>query len=170
MRRHMRDQGSRSPAKGLVLMNLGSPDEPTAPSVRRYLRQFLSDPRVIDVHPIARAILVYGFILPFRPAKSAAAYRKIWQKDGGSPLIAHSRALADAVQKRLGDDWHVELAMRYGRPSIASAAAQLAAAGVDDIVLFPLYPQYAASSTGSSLEEVFRVVKDAWVVPNLSTV
>src|SRR5215471_9516652 len=106
MRRHMRDPRSGRPPRGLVLINLGSPDAPTTPAVRRYLRQFLSDPRVLDVHPVGRAILLHGFILPFRPARSAAAYRKVWREDG-SPLIVHSRALAAGVQKRLGDEWHV---------------------------------------------------------------
>jgi ferrochelatase len=154
---------------GLLLINLGSPDEPTTPAVRRYLREFLSDPRVIDINPLGRAVLLHAVILPFRPARSAAAYQKVWQEDG-SPLLAHSHALAAAVQGRLGDGWKVELAMRYGSPSIASALERLRAAGAGDIVVLPLYPQYAASSTGSSLEEVFRVAGAEWVVPNLKVV
>jgi ferrochelatase len=154
---------------GLLLINLGSPEAPTTPAVRRYLREFLSDPRVIDVNAVGRAALLYGFILPFRPAKSAAAYRKVWT-EAGSPLLVHSRALTDEVRRRLGEGWHVELAMRYGEPSIAGALERLRAAAVDRIVVFPLYPQYAASSTGSSLEEVFRVSSGRWVVPSLSVV
>ncbi len=153
--------------RGLLLINLGSPEEPTTPAVRRYLREFLSDPRVIDINPVGRALLLNLVILPFRPAKSAEAYRKIWT-DAGSPLLVHGRALAERVQAGLGDGWRVELAMRYGAPSIASAMSRLADA--DRIVVFPLYPQYAASSTGSSVEEAFRVAGSRWVVPPLSVV
>ncbi|HKA86141.1 MAG TPA: ferrochelatase [Haliangiales bacterium] len=153
--------------RGLLLINLGSPDEPTTPAVRRYLREFLSDPRVIDINPVGRALMLHLFILPFRPAKSAELYRKVWT-DAGSPLLVHGRALAERVQAALGDGWRVELAMRYGNPSIAAAMDRLAAA--ERIVVFPLYPQYAASSTGSSVEEAFRVAGSRWVVPPLSVV
>jgi len=155
--------------KGLLLVNLGSPDEPTAPAVRRYLREFLSDPRVIDIHAAGRWLLLNLVILPFRPAKSAAAYRKVWLDDG-SPLLVNSRALEREVRSRLGAGWKVELAMRYGKPSIADGLARLNAAAVDDIVVLPLYPQYAASSTGSTLEEVFDRSGERWVVPNLAIV
>jgi ferrochelatase len=154
--------------RGLLLVNLGSPDAPTTPAVRRYLREFLSDPRVIDVNPVGRWLLLHLVILPFRPARSAAAYRQIWTDDG-SPLLCHSRALAAQVAERLGDGWRVELAMRYGQPSIAGALERLAER-TDDITVLPLYPQYAASSTGSTLEEVFRRAGARWVVPSLAVV
>jgi protoporphyrin/coproporphyrin ferrochelatase len=157
------------PVTGLLLINLGSPDESTPRAVRRYLRQFLSDPRVIDINPVGRTLLLEGAILPTRPRKSAAAYTKIWT-DRGSPLIFHSRDLAEKVAARLGPTWRVELAMRYGSPSIESALDKLRAAGIDQMVVFPLYPQYAASSTGSSLEEVFRIAGRRWVVPSLRVV
>src|SRR5262245_47728192 len=102
---------------GLLLINLGTPDEPTTPAVRRYLREFLSDPRVIDINAVGRALLLHLFILPTRPSKSAHAYRSIWT-ERGSPLLFHSQDLADGVRAKLGDGWHVELAMRYGNPSI----------------------------------------------------
>lgn len=155
--------------RGLLLINLGTPDEPTRPAVRRYLREFLSDPRVLDINPVARKLLLELFILPRRPAQSAAAYQQIWD-ERGSPLLYHSRDLAAAVAGRLGDGWHVELAMRYGTPSIADGLERLRAAGVDDVVVFPLYPQYAASSTGSSLERVYDVAARLWNVPRLSVV
>jgi ferrochelatase len=155
--------------KGLLLINLGSPDAPTTPAVRRYLREFLSDPRVIDINPVGRALLLNAVILPFRPAKSAAAYQKVWT-DEGSPLLVHSRALAAAVAERLAGSHVVELAMRYGQPSIAGALERLRAAGASELTVFPLYPHYAASSTGSSLEEVFRVAGAHWVVPSLRVV
>ncbi len=141
---------------GLLLLNLGTPDEPTTGAVRRYLRQFLSDPRVLDINPVGRALLLNVVILPTRPSKSAHAYRVIWN-ERGSPLLYHSRDLAEAVAARLGDGWKVALGMRYGNPSIAAAHAELRAAGVDRIVVLPLFPQYASSSTGSALEETLRI-------------
>lgn len=154
---------------GLLLCNLGTPVRPDEVSVRRYLREFLADPRVLDVNPVGRWLLVHLIILPFRPRKSAAAYQKIWTSRG-SPLLWHSQDLVLAVRERLGPDWAVELAMRYQEPSIASALAKLRASGVDRVVVFPLYPQGAASSTGSTLAEVFRAAEAAWTPPLLSCV
>ena len=133
---------------GLLLCNLGTPDDPTPAAVRRYLRQFLSDPRVLDINAVGRWMLLNLIILPLRPRKSAAAYQKIWT-DRGSPLLWHGEDLVAAVRDRLGPDWAVELGMRYQTPSIASALEKLCKAGVDRVVVFPLYPQYAVSSTGS---------------------
>jgi ferrochelatase len=143
--------------KGLLLINLGTPDQPTTAAVRRYLAQFLSDPRVLDINPVGRWLLLHAVILRTRPAKSAHAYRQIWSEQRGSPLLYHSVDLAAAVQARLGDGWKVALGMRYGNPSIASAFRELRAAGVDRIVVLPLFPQYASSSTGSALEELYRI-------------
>jgi ferrochelatase len=151
---------------GLLLVNLGTPDAPNSGEVRRYLREFLSDPRVLDINPVGRAMLLNMFILPFRPAKSAEAYRKIWT-DRGSPLLFHSQDLAADVQRRLGAEWAVELGMRYQNPSLESALERLRARGCDRLVVLPLYPQYSAASTGSSVEEVFRVVAQRWVTPSL---
>lgn len=154
---------------GLLLMNLGTPDAPDTGAVRRYLREFLSDPRVLDMHPVGRFLLLNLIILPFRPARSAEAYRKIWT-DRGSPLLFHSLDLAERVRERLGAGWHVELAMRYGKPSIAAAMDGFRQAGVDRIVVFPLFPQYAASSTGSALEAVLGEAARQWSVPRLSVI
>jgi protoporphyrin/coproporphyrin ferrochelatase len=151
---------------GLLLCNLGTPDEPTPRAVRRYLREFLSDPRVIDIHPIGRWLLLNLIILPSRPRKSAEAYRKIWT-DRGSPLLAHGEALVGAVRERLGAGWAVELAMRYGRPTIATALGKLRQAGAGRVVAFPLYPQFAASSTGSTVEAIGRAAGRTWVPPTL---
>jgi protoporphyrin/coproporphyrin ferrochelatase len=151
---------------GLLLINLGTPDAPTTPAVRRYLREFLSDPRVIDINALGRALLLNLVILPTRPAKSAAAYRAVWDEKRGSPLLAYSKDLAVGVQAKLGGSWRVELAMRYGNPSIASALDALRAAHVDRIVVLPLYPQYAASSTATSVARVMELVAQRWdVVP-----
>lgn len=154
--------------KGLLLVNLGTPDSPHTPDVRRYLAEFLSDPRVIDINPVARWLLLHAIILRFRPAKSAAAYQQVWTA-AGSPLLVHSRALAAGVAERLGPSFHVELAMRYGQPDLASALDRFAAAGVAEIVLLPLYPQYASSSTGSSVARVYELVRERAVVPAITT-
>ncbi|MBC8134052.1 MAG: ferrochelatase [Deltaproteobacteria bacterium] len=154
---------------GLLLCNLGTPDDPSPASVRRYLRQFLADPRVLDINAVGRWALLNLIILPFRPRKSAAAYQKIWTKRG-SPLLTNSEDLVTAVRARLGTGWAVELGMRYQNPSFESALDKLRAAGADRVVVFPLYPQYSASSTGSSVEEVFRLAGQPWVTPTLSFV
>jgi ferrochelatase len=154
---------------GLLLCNLGTPDDPSPSAVRRYLREFLADRRVLDINALGRWALLNLIILPLRPRKSAAAYRKIWT-ERGSPLLAYSNDLVDAVRARLGAGWAVELGMRYQRPSIESALDKLRAAGADRIVVFPLYPQYSASSTGSSVEEVLRIASRPWVTPVLSFV
>jgi protoporphyrin/coproporphyrin ferrochelatase len=156
--------------QGLLLINLGTPDEPTAPAVRRYLREFLSDPRVLDMNPVGRALLLNVVILPSRPATSARAYQSIWDPERGSPLLYHSRDLAAGVTAKLGSDWRVELAMRYGKPSIEAGLATLDAAGVDRIVVLPLFPQYASSSTGSAVERVMKLAAERWTVPMLDFV
>ncbi|MBS2021763.1 MAG: ferrochelatase [Deltaproteobacteria bacterium] len=143
--------------QGVLLMNLGTPDAPDTASVRRYLREFLHDPRVVDLNPVGRALLVEGIILPTRPAKSAAAYQKIWTQEG-SPLLVHSLALRDEVQKALGPRIRVELAMRYGKPAIADALESMRVAGVSHLVVAPLYPQYSSAATGSSVERVFELM------------
>lgn len=155
---------------GLLLINLGTPDEPTPPAVRRYLREFLSDPRVIDINAVGRALLLNLIILPTRPAKSAAAYKSIWDPKRGSPLLYHSQDLAAGVREKLGDGWVVELAMRYGNPSIASGLEKLVAAKVDRIVVLPLFPQYATSSTGTAIARVMELATATWTVPALDFV
>lgn len=151
--------GSRP--RGLLLVNLGTPDAPAVGAVRRYLREFLSDPRVIDLSPLGRWLLLNLVILPFRPKRSTAAYRKIWGAEG-SPLLHHSRKLAEAVARALDGELVVQLAMRYGRPSIAEAMAAFRKAGVESVALLPLYPQYAASSTGSTVARAYEVAAQGW--------
>ncbi len=152
---------------GILLINLGTPDAPTTRSVRRYLRQFLSDPRVIDIHPVARWLLLNFIILPFRSPKSATAYQKIWTNQG-SPLLFNTMALGEAVAKKLGPHYAVEVGMRYGSPSIESALNKLKKKGVLKIKALPLFPQYASSSTGSALEELSRVAGKQINTPPLS--
>lgn len=155
---------------GLLLINLGTPDEPSTGAVRRYLREFLGDPRVLDIGAVGRALLLNLIILPTRPAKSAHAYAKIWDKDRGSPLKYHSQDLAAAVAAQLGDAWHVELAMRYGKPSLASALDAFARSQVERIVVLPLFPQYASSSTGTAQARVMELASERWNVPALDFV
>ena len=152
---------------GILLLNLGTPEAPTSPAVRRYLREFLSDPRVIDIHPVARKLLLELVILPTRPRKSAAAYAKVWTAEG-SPLLTFSRALEQKVRAALGPGHLVELAMRYGQPSIAGALERLRAGGATRLVVAPLYPQYSSAATGSSLEAVFAALAGQHVVTPVS--
>lgn len=148
---------------GILLVNLGTPDAPEPAPVRRYLREFLSDPRVIDINPIGRWLLLNLFILPFRPKRSAAAYRQIWTSEG-SPLLVHGRELLAAMRERFPDH-SIELAMRYGKPSIAAGLERLREQSCDQLVVLPLYPQYAASSTGSSVDRVYREAAARWNTP-----
>jgi ferrochelatase len=154
---------------GLLLINLGTPDAPRPPEVRRYLREFLSDPRVLDMPAFLRFLLLELVILPRRPRASAAAYQKIWSPEG-SPLLVHGRALAAKVQALLGDAVQVELAMRYGQPAIATALDRFAAAGVSRLVVLPLYPQYSSAATGSSIERVLRLAAGRWNTPYLQVI
>lgn len=149
--------------KGLLLINLGTPDAPTTEKVRPYLREFLSDPRVIDISPLGRWLLLHLFILPFRPKKSAEAYSTIWT-ERGSPLYFHTDDLCRNVTDKL-PDYTVAFAMRYGNPSIESKLKAMTAAGVDEITLFPLFPQYASSSTGSAIQRALEVVNSLWNTP-----
>ncbi len=134
---------------GVLLLQLGTPASPETGDVRRYLREFLSDPLVIDLAAPARWLLVNAIIAPFRAPKSAAAYRKIWMKQG-SPLLFHSEALAAALREALGSAYRVELGMRYGEPKMATALSRLVEAGVERIVAVPLFPHDAQSSSGSA--------------------
>lgn len=157
------------PSRGLLLINLGTPDAPTTPAVRRYLREFLSDGRVMDLPPLGRWLLLNLVILPFRPARSAEAYRKIWT-ERGSPLLAHGLDLLREVRAALEPELLVELAMRYGRPSIAEALERLRARGVQELTVLPLYPLNAASTTSSSLDRVYELVRRTWEVLPLRVV
>lgn len=158
-----------APRTGALLLQLGTPAAPTPTAVRPYLREFLGDPRVIDIPWLPRKLLLEGAILPFRPSASAEAYAAIWRPEG-SPLLLESRALAGGVAKELGAGWAVELGMRYGRPSIREAVERLCAADLRRIVVLPLFPQYAASSSGSALERALRAAGAQWNVPAVTTV
>ena len=136
---------------GVLLVNLGTPDAPTPRAVKRYLAEFLSDPRVVEIPPLVWQPILRGIILNVRPKKSAHAYAQVWT-DKGSPLAAITAEQAKALQARLGDAVRVDWAMRYGNPSIASRIAALKAAGCDRILLAPLYPQYSGATTASVID------------------
>ena len=155
--------------KAVLLINLGTPDAPSPGKVRIYLTQFLNDKRVIDINPIGRFILVNLIIVPFRSFKSSKLYQAIWTKEG-SPLLLNSILLKEKLQAKLGNDYIVELAMRYQKPSIKNALENLRKQRPEKIHILPLYPQYASSSTGSTLEEVFDKIKSWEVIPNLNII
>ncbi len=151
------ERPSRSPdthKTGVLLVNLGTPEAPTSGPVRRFLREFLSDPRVLTLPGPLRWLLLNAVILPTRPRKSAAAYRAIWTP-AGSPLRVHSEALTQQVAARLGEAYSTRLAMRYGQPSIAQALSELEAEGVERLLVLPLFPQYASAVTASVAAQVF---------------
>jgi len=151
---------------GILIVNLGTPDEPKRAAVYRYLKQFLLDPRVIDINPIARNLLVRGIIAPFRSGKSAKAYQELWTEQG-SPLKYYGFRLVNQIQQLMGSNYVVELAMRYQSPSIESAIQKMMAEKVEKIVVFSLFPQYASATTGSVHEEVMRVLSKQQIIPSV---
>lgn len=154
--------------KAVLLVNLGTPDSPATSDVRRYLDEFLMDNRVIDINPVSRTLLVKGIIVPTRGPKSAKLYKEIWSDETGSPLLHYSKLQQKLLQERLGDDYIVELAMRYQNPSIDSALERLQKGLVDSIQVIPMFPQYASASTGSVYEKIMGIVGKWPTTPNIS--
>lgn len=154
---------------GVLLIQLGTPDSTEVSDVRSYLREFLSDPRVLDIPAPARALLLNAVILPFRPRRSAEQYEKIWT-EAGSPLTLHTERLAIALQESLGDGYRVAYGMRYKNPPLEMAVEELVAANCERIVVLPLFPQYASASTGSALEAALTAICGRWNVPEVATV
>ena len=142
---------------GVLLINLGTPDAPNTSAVRRYLREFLMDPLVIQMPVVARWFLVHLLILPFRSSRSAKLYQKIWT-DKGSPLLFLSERFHRALSKQLGDAYYVVLGMRYGHPSIKIALEDLQRTQCEKIIIMPLFPQYSQAATGSALAEASHAV------------
>lgn len=155
---------------GVLLLNLGSPDAPTTRAVRRYLRDFLSDPRVLDFPAPIRRVVLETVILPIRSRRSATLYQNIWDKKTGSPLLHFTAQLRDKVAGELGDDFVVAYGMRYGSPSIESAWTSLRQAQVRHVIVVPLYPQETASTIGSAMEELNKVMAKDWVPTPISVV
>jgi len=163
-------QHGRAERVGILLVNLGTPTEPTAASVRRFLKQFLSDPRVVEYPRWLWWLILNGVILRIRPSRSAAAYRKIWT-DAGSPLMNYSQGVAAGMQQqldaRMPGSACVELAMSYGDPSISDAVDRLLAAGARRLLVLPMYPQYSGTTTASVIDAVARKMNDLRWVPEL---
>lgn len=162
----IRFHAKKSVPTGVLLANLGTPDAPTASALRRYLNQFLSDQRVIEVPRLLWKIILHGIILRTRPARSAKLYESVWTEQG-SPLLVISREQQAALQKRMGENVKVALGMRYGNPSIASSLQELRDAGCRKIIVLPLYPQYAGATTGSTFDAVADELKAWRWVPEL---
>ena len=162
--------GDHPPAKsgrvGVLLINLGTPDGPDPESVKRYLKQFLSDTRVVEIPPIAWQLILRGIILNTRPQKSAKAYQKIWT-ERGSPLADITARQAEAMVGRFGESVQVDWAMRYGNPSIESRLTAMMADGCDRILIAPMYPQYCAATTATVFDEIARVLKTMRWQPTL---
>lgn len=153
---------------GVLLVNLGTPEAPTAKAVKRYLKQFLSDRRVVEIPPLIWQPILRGIILNTRPKKSAAAYAKVWT-DKGSPLAFYTAAQVEALQPRLGDAVHVRYAMRYGQPAIAKQLAEMKEAGCNRILIAPLYPQHSGATTATVLDESFGTLAKMRWQPALRT-
>lgn len=155
----------------VLLIQLGTPDSPAKKDVRRYLSEFLNDPRVIDLPWLKRKILVNGIIVPFRTSKSAKIYRELWALGNGvSPLMTHTKDVQSKLQNRLGDSATVFMAMRYQNPSMESVLAEIKRQNFEKIIVIPLFPQYASASSGSAIDKVFEIVKKWWVIPEISVV
>ena len=153
--------------KALLIVNLGTPDDPGYFSVFKYLREFLSDEKVLNINPILRFILVNFIICPTRSFSSSKIYKKVWDKDNGSPLLHNTKLLAQKLDKKL-PDVDVQYAMRYQSPSIKMTLNTMLLKNPDEIVILPLFPHYAAATTGSVFKEVTSYLSDKWVVPKIT--
>lgn len=151
---------------GILLVNLGTPDSPSVKDVRRYLFEFLNDPRVIDIPTIVRFFLVNLIIVPFRAPKSAKIYKQLWTEKG-SPILIYGKSVKEKLQQSLGKGFDVELAMRYKNPSLESVLERMCKKNYEKIVVIPLFPQYASASTGSVQEKVMKIISRWWVIPEI---
>ena len=148
----------------VLLINLGTPDSPSVKDVRKYLFEFLNDPRVIDINPIGRFFLVNFIIVPFRAPKSAKIYKELWT-DQGSPIMIYGESVKEKLQKELGSDFEIELAMRYQNPSLDEVCTRREKKGYEKIIILPLFPQYASASTGSAIDTATKLISNWWVIP-----
>lgn len=157
---------------GVLLIQLGTPDSPKTNDVRRYLSEFLNDPRVIDLPWLGRKLLVNGIIVPFRAPKSAKIYKELWEFGNGvSPLITHTENVRAKLQVRLLDkNTTVHVAMRYQNPSMYDVMESMRKENYDHIIVLPLFPQYASASTGSAIELAMGILKKWWVIPQVSII
>ena len=158
---------------GVLLINLGTPDSPSTRDVRSYLSEFLNDPRVIDINAVGRAILVNGIIVPFRAPKSAKIYKELWQLWGGSsPLLTYGLQLKKDLQRKFdpSENVTVEFAMRYKNPSLPSVLEKMQKVGYDQLIILPLFPHYASSSSGSAIEKAMAIIQKWWVIPEIKII
>jgi ferrochelatase len=157
----------------VLLINLGTPDSPSVKDVRKYLFEFLNDPRVIDIPAIARFILVNLIIVPFRAPKSAKIYEELWVNNGlpdgikGSPILYYGKSVQEKLQKTLGNDYDVYLAMRYKNPSVDEVLSAIYKKNYEKIIIIPLFPQYASATTGSVIDKVMKIISKWWVIPEV---
>ena len=155
----------------VLLIQLGTPDSPKTSDVRRYLSEFLNDPRVIDLPYLARKLLVNGIIVPFRAPKSAKIYQELWEMSGGvSPLITHTENVTQLLQKKMDEQFTVEFAMRYQNPSMDMVLEKIRKVNYDKIIIIPLFPQYASASSGSAIEKAMNIIRKWWVIPEIKIV
>ncbi|MEO8232680.1 MAG: ferrochelatase [Ignavibacteriota bacterium] len=153
----------------VLLINLGTPDSPSVKDVRKYLFEFLNDPRVIDINPIGRFFLVNFIIVPFRAPKSAKIYKELWTPEG-SPIMIYGESVKEKLQKELGNDFEVELAMRYQKPGLDEVCARMEKRGYEKIIILPLFPQYASASTGSAIDKAMKLISKWWVIPEIKII
>jgi protoporphyrin/coproporphyrin ferrochelatase len=157
---------------GVLLIQLGTPDSPKVSDVRRYLSEFLNDPRVIDIPWLPRKLLVNGIIVPFRAPKSAKVYKELWEYGNGiSPLMTHTERVVKLVQERFdASEVKIEMAMRYQNPSMDVVLERMRKANYDQIIIIPLFPQYASASSGSAIEKAMNIIRKWWVIPDVKIV
>ena len=157
---------------GILLINLGTPDSTSWWDIRKYLKEFLSDRRVIEINPMIWQIILNLFILTFRPSKTAHAYKKIWRKETNeSPLLYFTKSQTEKLNKKIGNGKLViDFAMRYGNPSIKSKLNLLKSTGCENIIILPLYPQYAAATTATVCDEVYRSLMSMRWQPSLQII
>jgi protoporphyrin/coproporphyrin ferrochelatase len=157
---------------GVLLIQLGTPDSPKRKDVAKYLREFLGDPRVIDIPTIPRKLLVNGIIVPFRAPKSAKIYQEVWDLGNGeSPLLTHTNNVVAKVKERFsGENVTIEMAMRYQSPSMDSVLERMRRANYEQLIIIPLFPQYASASTGSAMDKAMDIIKKWWVIPEIKII
>ncbi|RZT93299.1 ferrochelatase [Ancylomarina subtilis] len=153
----------------ILLINLGTPKSPNVKDVRSYLKEFLNDKRVIDIPWLLRKILVNLIIIPFRAKSSSKIYKKLWTSEG-SPLLIYGESVKSKLQAQLGDNYQVELAMRYNEPSLPKVLGKIKNEMPERLIIFPMYPQYASSSTGSTIERVMELMKPWEVIPEVNII
>ena len=153
----------------VILINVGTPDEPTVKAVRRYLSEFLNDRRVIDIPLVLQKILVNLIIVPFRAPKSTKLYQRLWTEKG-SPLLYFSEQVQAGLQQKLGAKSDVFMAMRYGNPSIGKALSAIQKGNYDRVVIFPMFPQYASSTNGTAIQAVIDQIRRWNTIPEIRAI